>query len=212
METERSNRFGQDSVDKMVSWALENVPPSRPSSSSEPPNTNAHTYSSHPTILEVGTGNGTLLCALAEAGYPPKYLAGIDYSPDAIQLARAVAEQREVPDITFDEADFLDPGVADKLPLVEGMQHASSRERVGGEELEPRTTRRWDLVLDKGTYDAMALAERDEEGKHPCDVYPDRVAEILKPGGYFLITCKLLIKNVGSTLSIYHSLFVSLSL
>ena len=174
----------------MVSWALEYVPPSSSSSSSskdsdsnsaldQDQDSRAYTYTQHPSILEVGTGNGTLLCALAEAGYPPTYLAGIDYSPDAVRLARGIAEQRGVPEITFEEADFLVPDNAKKLPLVEGMT-------AGG---ETGVGRSWDVVMDKGTYDAMALAKRDSEGKHPCDEYPIRVAEVLKPGGYFLITC-----------------------
>ena len=49
----------------------------------------------------------------------------------------------------------------------------------------------WDLVVDKGTYDAIALSEKaDEEGIRVYRRYPLRVAEIVKPGGYFLITCE----------------------
>lgn len=43
--------------------------------------------------------------------------------------------------------------------------------------------------LDKGTYDAIALANKDGEGVSPRTLYPDRVRRLLKPGAYFLITC-----------------------
>ncbi|KAF7312420.1 Protein-lysine N-methyltransferase EFM4 [Mycena indigotica] len=134
--------FGVQAVDKMVKWALDNAPPS-------------------PKTLEVGSGNGTLLFALAEAGYDPHSLFGIDYSPGAVQLARAIATESNYQDITFSECDFLsqDP---------------------------PQTE--WDLILDKGTFDAIALAEKDADGGSPVAKYPPRVARLLKPGAMFLIT------------------------
>ena len=50
----------------------------------------------------------------------------------------------------------------------------------------------WDVVMDKGTYDAVALSEKvDKDGRRVYRRYPERIAEILKPGGYFLITCEL---------------------
>lgn len=136
----------------MVDWALENVPPS-----------------SEPYILEVGAGNATLLLALVDAGYPDSHAAAIDYSPDAVRLARLVAEHREHPNVLVSECDFL----AQNPPLCAGQK--------GG----------WDLVLDKGTYDAIALGDKDENGLTPAAKYPPRATAMLKPGGYFLITCEL---------------------
>ena len=48
----------------MVEWSLENIPPSH-----------------KPSTLEIGSGNGTLLLGLLDAGYDPAMLSGIDYSP-----------------------------------------------------------------------------------------------------------------------------------
>ncbi|KAJ9114274.1 hypothetical protein QFC22_005726 [Naganishia vaughanmartiniae] len=60
----------------------------------------------------------------------------------------------------------------------------------------------WDLVMDKGTFDALALSQdtvsmpsQDENGEEkmvqrlPSAVYPEKVAQLVKKGGYFLITC-----------------------
>ncbi|KAL5503949.1 EFM4_2 [Sanghuangporus vaninii] len=169
--------FGQESVDKMVSWTLSNVPPSSSSSSSSSPSVSS---SSPPKILEIGSGNGNLLFALADAGYDPSYLAGIDYSPDAVRLARKIASERGggCEKIIFEEIDFLNVKFEEgRLCGIPGVSAGEKRREDG-----------WTLVLDKGTYDAMALAERDEGGARPSDSYPERVAALLTPDGYFLIT------------------------
>ena len=147
----------------MVQWALTHIPP---------------TTISNPSVLEIGSGNGNLLFALASSGYPPSRLAGIDYSPDAVQLANSIAESKgeEFKEIMFAEADFLDERERRTgMPRVAGMRAGEG----------------WDVVMDKGTYDAIALSEKaDEEGIRVYRRYPLRVAEIVKPGGYFLITCE----------------------
>ncbi|THU99054.1 hypothetical protein K435DRAFT_659702 [Dendrothele bispora CBS 962.96] len=124
--------FGEESVDKMVEWTEENTPPSDELS-----------------VLEIGSGNGTLLFALVEAGYSRKCLSGIDYSPDAVSLSRAIASSQEMQDIQFNVCDFLteEPPV---LPKMTGD-----------------TSNNLDLLLDKGTYDAIALGEKDDGGNTP---------------------------------------------
>ncbi|KAJ6609208.1 S-adenosyl-L-methionine-dependent methyltransferase [Mycena sp. CBHHK59/15] len=142
--------FGAQSVEKMVKWVLEHAPPSQDAS-----------------ILEVGSGNGTLLFALVDAGYEPTRLSGIDYSADAINLASAIAATtNNCESIAFSLCDFL----ATDPPRLPHMEQG------------------WDLMLDKGTYDAIALAEKEEGGKSPASRYPGRVAVLLKPGGMFLMT------------------------
>ena len=138
----------------MVDWAQENVP-----------------VSSDPRILEIGSGNGTLLFALRDAGYTPQYLSGLDYSSDAVKLARMVAQTRNSEEVGFHVCNFLS-----ELPPP-----ASGRlDPLGG----------WDLLLDKGTYDAIALEEKDASGGCPVVAYPMRASRLLREGGYFLITCK----------------------
>ena len=147
-------RFGEDSVEKMVDWALENMP-----------------VSSDPRILEIGSGNGSLLFALREAGYTPRYLIGLDYSSDAVKLARMVARTRSSEEIGFHVCDFL----SELPPPASGCL-----DPLGG----------WDLLLDKGTYDAIALGEKGESGGSPVAAYPIRASRLLREDGYFLITCK----------------------
>jgi EEF1A lysine methyltransferase 2 len=151
-------RFGEESVEKMVNWALEYIPPS-----------------TDPWILEVGSGNGTLLLALMDAEYLPERLCGIDYSPGSIKLAGSVAATRGGDQISFHLCDFL----KENPPTLPSMPRQAS--------MDPQ----WDLMLDKGTLDAIALMEKDGIGMAPVDGYPLKVAKLLKPGGYFLITCTL---------------------
>lgn len=144
----------------MVDWALEYIPP---------------TSATPPSILEVGSGNGTLLFGLLDAEYPSESMCGIDYSPGSIKLAASIAATRGGDKISFHLCDFLkeDP------PMLPSMSQGSSLDV-------------WDVIFDKGTFDAIALMEKDPvTGVAPVNGYPSRVIRFLKPGGHFLITCTL---------------------
>jgi len=132
----------------MVEWTEENVP-----------------ASTTPSMLEIGSGNGTLLFALVDAGYLADKMYGIDYSHDAVKLSQAIATTRNAEAVKFLQSDFL----TETPPLSD----------AGG----------CDLLLDKGTYDAIALGSKDSEGRSPAAAYPKRASNALKVGGYFLITC-----------------------
>jgi len=151
-------RFGLESVEKMVDWIVDHYPPpTHPSQS--------------PSILEIGCGNGTLLFAVHEAGYDPKKIHGIDYSANAISLAKSVASTKETEDaasIRFTVHDLL----REDLPR------------------DDETSDGWDLILDKGTFDAISLGKKDENGCTPHRQYPRRLSTLMKPGGRFLITCE----------------------
>ncbi|GAA6028702.1 hypothetical protein JCM8097_007354 [Rhodosporidiobolus ruineniae] len=125
-------------------------------------------------ILDVGTGNGQLLFAFSTAGYTS--LTGVDYSPLSIELAQNILTARTssedsdlaTPPPRFFVADILD--VALDKP-VEG---------VAGE--------KWDLITDKGTYDAVCLSDETRDGKSLRELYVASVAKLLQKDGLFLIT------------------------
>jgi EEF1A lysine methyltransferase 2 len=60
--------------------------------------------------------------------------------------------------------------------------------------LTPPNEKGFDVVLDKGTFDAISLAEErlggdaDGEGKRLCEGYKDRILPLVKEGGLFLVT------------------------
>ncbi|KAJ2498223.1 Methyltransferase-like protein 10 [Coemansia sp. RSA 1972] len=115
-------------------------------------------------ILDVGCGNGHLLLELASRGYTN--LTGTDYSAQAVRLAQEIALS-EHHDITYVEQDFLDP-------------EQVARVAKGG----------FDVVLDKGTYDAICLMPTEDGSvdQKAIDVYPESVAQSLTDDGVFLIT------------------------
>jgi len=122
-----------------------------------------------PSILEIGCGNGTLLFAVHEAGYNPEKIHGIDYSENAISLAKSIASKNGAEDVTsirFTVHNFL----TEDLPRDDEISAG------------------WDLILDKGTFDAISLGKKDENGHAPHWQYPQRLSALMKPGGRFLIT------------------------
>ncbi|CAH7687272.1 S-adenosyl-L-methionine-dependent methyltransferase, partial [Phakopsora pachyrhizi] len=49
--------------------------------------------------------------------------------------------------------------------------------------------RGWDLITDKGTFEAICLSNEELEGRKLSEHYPSRISDLLvKPGGIFLIT------------------------
>lgn len=163
-------RFGLESVEKMVDWIVDHYPVSADLTES-------------PSMLEIGCGNGTLLFAIHEAGYNPKKLHGIDYSENAISLAKSIASKKGTEDgtaIQFTVHDFL----TKDLPR------------------DDNTSGGWDLILDKGTFDAISLGTKDENGRAPHWKYPQRLSTLMKPGGRFLITCETKISVLALSLEL----------
>ncbi|GAA5860852.1 hypothetical protein JCM3774_003164 [Rhodotorula dairenensis] len=126
-------------------------------------------------ILDVGTGNGQLLFAFSAAGYTS--LTGIDYSPLSIELANDILRVRSAPDSEhalsqppprFFVTDILQVALGEQVPGVSGEK--------------------WDLITDKGTYDAVCLSDEVRVGKSLRELYVESIARLLPQGGIFLIT------------------------
>lgn len=117
-------------------------------------------------FLDLGTGNGHLLFALREDEWCGA-MVGVDYSAQSIQLAAEIRDTKgeDYRDIALHEWDILsqEPGAW-----------------LG---------RGFDVVLDKGTFDAICLSQdTDAAGRRVCEGYSAKIEPLVKPGGRFLIT------------------------
>lgn len=156
----------------MHTWALKNLPTNTPSPL---------------RILECGSGNGTLLLSFLHksasssdeesdsedeaegSGSRSFHLTGIDYSEDSIALSKRIEDARRA--------------------SLETSCNTVVEWRVG-DLLNDSYDETWDLVMDKGTYDALSLSDEvvNGTGKLPSILYPEKVAQLVKEGGFFLIT------------------------
>lgn len=83
-------------------------------------------------LISLGCGNGMMLIELYREGY--KNLTGVDYSANAVELSKRIAADQDM-NIVYEVLDLLD---ADDI-----------RQKFGGKQ--------FDIVHDKGTYDAISL-------------------------------------------------------
>ncbi|XP_062201121.1 uncharacterized protein LOC133903667 [Phragmites australis] len=107
------------------------------------------------SVLDIGTGSGRLLQQLAKQGLSD--VTGIDYNEGAIELAR-------------------------NLAIHDGFEHINF---LVDDVLESKLERRFDLVMDEGTLDAI--------GHHPDGpvkrmMYWQSVDSLVSPGGILVIT------------------------
>lgn len=117
--------------------------------------------SSESSVLDVGCGNAHLLIELFGAGFHS--LCGIDYSPTAVILAAKIAHDRNA-SIRLQEVDFL------------------KREHI-------MSLGRFDIIVDKGTLDAISLAcDTTEDRMQHLSTYFQHVRQLLSPNGQVVIT------------------------
>lgn len=167
------DRFGEDSAEQMVEWMEENRPDknARIIDCKFPFNRSSLflLLSWHiPETRKVGCGNGHLLQLLHLAGYTN--LLGVDYSEASIDLARSISAARGVTAIRFEVRDIFTSSVSVSV---------SVSEEVG---------EKYDVVLDKGTYDAISLSDEMREEKLLVQLFPEKVRELIAKDGVLLIT------------------------
>ncbi|KAL2680787.1 hypothetical protein Neosp_008390 [[Neocosmospora] mangrovei] len=135
----------------------------------EPEDPDSPTLSQDNTsFLDLGCGNGSLLFSLREEDWSGRAL-GVDYSPKSVSLARQIASTKESENVEFEEWDVI-AGPFDTV--------------LNGSQAEG-----WDVVLDKGTFDAISLSdEKDAQGRRLCEGYRERVLQLVRRGGIFLVT------------------------
>lgn len=153
--------FGADVMDTVASWArnlclnMTQHPNVTEDSDCRSKATDAVKDLSSWSVLDIGTGNGLLLHELAKQGFSD--LTGTDYSEGAIELARSVAIRDGFPNINF---------------LVDDI-------------LETKLDRKFQLVTDKGTLDAIGL---HPDGPLKRLMYWESLMNLVAPGGILVIT------------------------
>ncbi|KIW10300.1 hypothetical protein PV08_11262 [Exophiala spinifera] len=135
-----------------------------------------------PSVLDLGTGNGSALFSLRLEGEYTGRMVGVDYSSQSIELARKLCRQYFPPsnaegggDVTFEVLDLVndDPTTKPWWPTPQGG---------------------FDLVLDKGTFDAVSLSSATVTDpatgteRRMCEFYPAKILDMVRPGGFLLIT------------------------
>ncbi|KAG9292842.1 hypothetical protein G9A89_016204 [Geosiphon pyriformis] len=179
--------FGESAVEKMVNWITTNSP------------------SKSTKILDLGCGNGHLLLTLAFKNYTN--LTGIDYSPFAITLAKSISKHHGYEHIIkYAVFDIFSPRMSSNMndsenDLVKLLLHDENKTEIA-----------YDIVLDKGTYDAISLnpdiVRQQKLGEK--DLYPELVKTLVKEEtGIFLITsCNWTEEELKSRFGdefVYHS-------
>lgn len=131
-------------------------------------------------VLDVGTGNGDLLCRIVETSPCHSIYLGTDYSPDAVNLAQALLqrrgeERREDWAQCTDEHALRQDNYNDVEFLVDDVLHSAL--------VAPGATKSFfDVFLDKGTLDAMSCLYADHRGTEQVQRYLGVIASLGKPG------------------------------
>ena len=142
--------------------------------------------------MECGAGNGTLLLSFltssSHLGVQHYDLTGLDYSSGSTRLSAQIEAQRraDLP-IEIEEYDSDD----DDEDLGQQVLNETTCTWRTVDLLRDEIGEEWDLVMDKGTFDALCLSQegvKEKGDRLPSVVYPEQVTRLVKMGGYFLIT------------------------
>ena len=160
-----------------------------------------------PQILDLGTGNGSMLALLRKRGGFMGNMIGVDYSKQSVELARELQRSRGhsayhtgSEDEEDSEEEGEERGEGEELPIrfeewdVLGSTALLSPrgdvvEPAGADALDwfPYQQGGFDIVLDKGTFDAISLAD-DAKDTRVCERYPDIARRLLRRGGFLIVT------------------------
>lgn len=147
------------------------------------------------SFLDLGCGNGSLLFALRDEGWGGAML-GVDYSAQSVALARNIAQSRKEEEEEEEEEASTTPVHFLEWDLLNGPLSSPSDNTNASSPLSytPSPSRLFDIILDKGTFDAISLSatpspeQQQQQQQHPCEIYRRRLLQLLSPGGIFLIT------------------------
>ncbi|KAJ5289959.1 uncharacterized protein N7443_010212 [Penicillium atrosanguineum] len=170
---------------------------------------NTRNGAAQPRILDLGTGNGSMLALLRKRGEFAGEMVGVDYSAQSVELARELQRSRghsayhtdseEENSENEDENEDGEKTQGEEVPIrfeewdVLGSKACLSPSgdavEVTGEVLDwfPYQQGGFDIALDKGTFDAISLAD-DAKETMVCERYPDIARRLLRRGGFLVVT------------------------
>ncbi|GIJ99279.1 hypothetical protein Aspvir_001409 [Aspergillus viridinutans] len=182
-----------------------------------------------PSILDLGTGNGSMLALLRKRGGFRGSMVGVDYSARSVELARELqrlkihsaylsgseggSEGEEEEEEGEEEEDVVVSNgaeTAQAIPVPEEDKDTAIRfeewdilnsegelDKEGRLDWFPYAQGGFDIVLDKGTFDAVSLSEEvvvegKTEGKviqrRVCERYPGIARRLVRKGGFLVVT------------------------
>ncbi|RDW57533.1 putative S-adenosylmethionine-dependent methyltransferase [Aspergillus mulundensis] len=154
-----------------------------------------------PTILDLGTGNGSMLALLRKRGGFVGEMVGVDYSAKSVELARELQVTRRH-EAYLSDSDEEDEGSwsDDEAEKGEDREEEEEWNEIRFEECDilnceadlqgqkvhwfPYDKGGFDIVLDKGTFDAVSLMTEKSE----CEKYPGIAGGLVRKGGFLVVT------------------------
>ncbi|KAL5343341.1 methyltransferase domain-containing protein [Aspergillus crustosus] len=163
-------------------------------------NISAEEQKTQPRVLDLGTGNGSMLALLRKRGGFKGELMGVDYSTKSVELARELQETRgheayQSDSDDEDESDFGDDEEkeGEEREEEEWLPICFEEYDILAPQIDlhsgkipwfPYSNGGFDIVLDKGTFDAVSLmAEKIE-----CERYPGIAGGLVRKGGFLVVT------------------------
>ncbi|KAJ5095734.1 hypothetical protein NUU61_005090 [Penicillium alfredii] len=176
-----------------------------------------------PRILDLGTGNGSMLALLRKRGGFWGPMVGVDYSAQSVELARELQlGEGHAAYRTDSEDEESESESDDGDEPVAGNGNREEKGNQGNEDATPIQFEEWDIlnsdaplsesgletvvpadknplswfpyahggfdiVLDKGTFDAVSLAD-DAQTSRVCERYPDIARRLVRRGGFVVVT------------------------
>lgn len=108
----------------------------------------------------------------------------MDYSEQSIALAKQIAATKSAEQDGQDgDSDQEEANQQVEFSAWDVLQGPYSTVLTGAQ------SNGWDVVLDKGTFDAISLSEEKRaDGGRICEGYKGRVVKLVRKGGLFLVT------------------------
>jgi len=178
--------FGEDAVRRVVKWL------------------NGQSIDKNSLVLDLGSGNGSTLLSLATSGW--RRLTGVDYSRGAVELSASIARRKvedgwlkgfKIIELTGGSEDVNGEEATSAVASLSHQLHSATPAKDSAQcpflsfavcditipltETSSSSLPSFDVILDKGTFDAISLCPDQAEEKKR--LYVEFVKAALKSGG-----------------------------